>query len=118
MREACSEKAEVTNNESDSDRKMAECSTRLEINCQDPDRDLKREVRSRNPEAMFQVAVSPVEQDLGLELQVSFPELTLATMLPKTIDIEAARALRIELFSTKLAAVLSEALRFLPMLLI
>ena len=59
---------------------------------------------------MVQVAVRVVEQERGLELQVNFPEFTLATMLPIVIVIEAAMTLKIEVFSTKLEAELSEPL--------
>jgi len=59
---------------------------------------------------MVQVAVRVVEQERGLELQVNFPEFTLATMLPIVSVIEAAMVLKIEVFSTKLEAELSEPL--------
>jgi len=59
---------------------------------------------------MVQVAVRVVEQERGLELQVNFPEFTLATMLPIVSVIEAAMVLKIEVFSTKLETELSEPL--------
>jgi len=59
---------------------------------------------------MVQVAVRVVEQERGLALQVNFPEFTLATMLPIVNVIEAANALKIEVFSTKLETELSEPL--------
>ena len=59
---------------------------------------------------MVQVAVRVVEQERGLELQVNFPEFTLATMLPIVSVIEAAMVLKIEVFSKKLEAELSEPL--------
>jgi hypothetical protein len=59
---------------------------------------------------MVQVAVRVVEQERGLELQINFPESTFATMLPIVSVIEAASALKIEVFSTKLEAELSEPL--------
>jgi len=62
-------------------------------------------------EAIFQVAVRVVEQERGLELHVNFPEFTLATMLPIVIVIVAASALKIELFSARLEARVSELLR-------
>jgi hypothetical protein len=51
-----------------------------------------------------------VEQERGLELQVNCPEFTLATMLPIVSVIEAAMALKIEIFSAKLETELSEPL--------
>jgi hypothetical protein len=54
--------------------------------------------------------VRGVEHERGLELQVNFPEFTLATMLPIVSVIEAASALKIEVFSTKLETELSEPL--------
>jgi hypothetical protein len=52
-----------------------------------------------------------VEQERGLELQVNIPESTLATILPIVIVIVAASVLKIELFSARLEARLSELLR-------
>jgi hypothetical protein len=75
-----------------------------------PLRDLNREVFPAKPEATFQVPVRVVEQERGLELQINFPESTLATMLPIVNVIEAAMALKIEVFSTKLETELSEPL--------
>jgi hypothetical protein len=51
-----------------------------------------------------------VEQERGLELQVNFPEFTLATILPIVSVIEAAKTLKIEVFSAKLETELSEPL--------
>jgi hypothetical protein len=62
-------------------------------------------------EAIVQVAVGVVEHERGLELQVSCPESTLATMLPVVIEIEAASVLKIELVSTRLAAAANELLK-------
>ena len=59
--------------------------------------------------AVFQVAVRVVEQERGLELQVNSPESTLTTMLPIVNVIEAARVLKIEDFSARLEAKVSEA---------
>ena len=50
-------------------------------------------------EPIVQVAVSVVEQERGLELQINFPESTFATMLPIVSVIEAAMVLKIEVFS-------------------
>jgi hypothetical protein len=83
-----------------------------EARLSEPDRDLNSEDLSARPDAMVQLAVRVVEQERGLELQISFPESTLATMLPIVIVIEAARALKIEVFSTKLAAKVREPGRF------
>jgi hypothetical protein len=44
-------------------------------------------------EAIVQAAVRVVEQERGLELQVSCPESTLATILPIVIEIESATVL-------------------------
>ena len=54
-----------------------------------------------NPAFIVKVAVKVVEQERGLELQIIFPEFTLATMLPMVIVIEAAKFLRRELFSAR-----------------
>jgi hypothetical protein len=54
-----------------------------------------------------------VEQDRGLELQTSFPESTLATMLPIVIAIEAARVLKIEVARERLELRVREPLRLL-----
>jgi hypothetical protein len=64
----------------------------------EPERDLNKEFFSARLETIVQVAVRVVEQERGLELQVSCPESTLATMLPIVIVIEAASALKRELF--------------------
>jgi len=74
-------------------------------------RDLNREDRLAKPEAIFQVAVRAVEQERGLELQVSTPESTLATMLPIVIVIAATIVLKIELFSSRLEESVREVLR-------
>jgi len=76
----------------------------------EPLRGLNSELRLATPELRFQVAVRGVEQERGLELQVNCPEFTLATMLPIVSVIEAASALKIEVFSTKLETELSEPL--------
>jgi len=81
----------------------------------EPVRDLERESCLATPEATVQVAVRVAEQERGLELQVNAPEFTLATMLPTVYAIEAAKALKIEDFSTKLEAKPIEALKLLPM---
>src|SRR5207244_2395996 len=66
----------------------------------EPDRDLSREVCSTRPEVIVKVEVRLAEHERGLELQISFPESTLATMLPITNVIEAASVLMRELFFT------------------
>jgi len=76
----------------------------------EPDKDLMNEDLSAKPEAIFQVAVWVVEQERGLELQITFPEFTLATMLPKVIAIEPVRVLKTESFATRLEAEASEPL--------
>jgi len=73
-------------------------------------RDLSSELFSAKAEVVVRVAVRVVEQERGLELQVNFPEFTLATMLPIVSVIEAASALKIEVFSAKLETELSEPL--------
>src|SRR5439155_22445547 len=75
-----------------------------------PLRNLNSELRPATPEPGFQVAVRGVEQERGLELHVNRPEFTLATMLPIVSVIEAASALKIEVFSTILETELSEQL--------
>jgi hypothetical protein len=50
---------------------------------------------------MVHVPVRVVEQERGPELQTSFPESTLATMLPIVIAIEPEKALTIEFFSAR-----------------
>src|SRR6266702_1174274 len=62
---------------------------------------LKIEDSSASPEATVQVAVRVVEQERGLELQVSPPEFTLATMLPVANVIETAIPLKIEALLAK-----------------
>ncbi|HEX9196498.1 MAG TPA: hypothetical protein VF906_01765 [Candidatus Bathyarchaeia archaeon] len=85
-------------------------SAKPEAKDNEPVRDLTSELRPATPEPRFQVAVRGVEQERGLELQVNCPEFTLATMLPIVNVIEAASALKIEVFSTKLETELSEPL--------
>jgi hypothetical protein len=102
--------------EPDSDLKSELFSARAETKVTEPDRDLKREIFSARPEATVQVAVRVVEQERGLELQVNCPEFTLATMLPIVNVIEAAMALKIELFSTKLETELNEPVNDLKIL--
>ena len=77
------------------------------------DSNLDNPACSTNPDAIFQVAVRVVEQERGLELQITFPEFTLATMLPIVIVIEAARVLKIEVFSAMLETKLSEPVKAL-----
>ena len=72
--------------------------------------DLRKEVCLETLVAVFQDAVRVVEQERGLELQVNFPEFTLATMLPIVSAIEVARLLKMEDFSARLEAEVSEAL--------
>jgi hypothetical protein len=76
----------------------------------EPDIDLKNEDfsaplrdRLRDPDRL-------AEHERGLELQINFPESTLATMLPMVNVIEAASVLKKEFFSTRLEARVSEAL--------
>jgi len=79
----------------------------------EPDRDLSREVCSTRPEVIVKVEVRLAEHERGLELQISFPESTLATMLPITNVIEAASVLMRELFFTRLKARVREPVRLL-----
>jgi hypothetical protein len=81
------------------------------VRLSEPDRDLKRELFSAKPEAMVKVAVRLVEQERGLVLQTSFPESTLATVLPIVSVIEAAKVLKIEFFSARLEARVNEPVR-------
>ena len=50
---------------------------------------MNSEFLAARPDVIVQVAVGFVEQERGLELQINFPESTLATMLPIVIVIEA-----------------------------
>jgi hypothetical protein len=77
----------------------------------EPDRDLSHEVCSTRPEAIVKVEVRLAEHERGLELQISFPESTLATMLPIVNVIEAASVLKREFFSMRLEARVKEPLR-------
>jgi len=70
----------------------------------EPDKDLMNEDLSAKPEAIFQVAVSVVEQARRLELQITFPEFTFATMLPIVIAIEPVSVLKTEFLSRRLEA--------------
>jgi len=79
----------------------------------EPDRDLRHEVCSTRPEAMVKVEVRVAVQERGIELQMSFPESTLATMLPIETPIEAAMVLKIELLSARFEAKPSELLKAL-----
>jgi hypothetical protein len=76
----------------------------------EPDKDLMNEDLSEKPEAIFQVAVWVVEQERGLELQISFPEFTLAIMLPIVIAIEPVTVLKTVILSRRLDAEASEPL--------
>jgi hypothetical protein len=76
-----------------------------------PLRDLKKEVCLIEPESIFQLAVTVVEQERGLELQTSFPESTLAARFPVVNAIESPNALNNEFFSPGFEAALSEPLR-------
>jgi len=76
----------------------------------EPDPDLTIEDFLAKPETIFQVAVAVVEQERGLELQVNFPEFTLATMLPIVIAIEPVNVLMTEFFSARLEVEASEPL--------
>ena len=73
--------------------------------------DLKYARPSANPEPMVQAAFRPVEQERGIELQITFPESTLATMLPIVIAIDPANVLKIEFFSARVEESVSEPLR-------
>jgi len=53
------------------------------------------------------------EHERGLELQINFPESTLATMLPIVNVIEAATVLKKEFFSIRLEARVKEPVRLL-----
>jgi hypothetical protein len=79
----------------------------------EPDRDLSHEVCSTRPEAIVKDEVRLAVHERGLELQISFPESTLATMLPIVNVIEAASVLKKEFFSTRLEARVREPLRLL-----
>jgi hypothetical protein len=79
----------------------------------EPDRDLSHEVCSTRPEAIVKDEVRLAEHERGLELQISFPESTLATMLPIVNVIEAASVLKKEFFSTRLEARVREPVRLL-----
>jgi len=57
-------------------------------------RDRKEDACFPRPDAMFQFAVTVVEQDRGLVLQTSFPESTFATRLPIVIVIESVSVLK------------------------
>jgi hypothetical protein len=70
----------------------------------EPVRDLKADACFARPEAIFQFVVRVVEQEWGLELQVSFPESTLADVLPIAFVIESVSVLRMEFFSARLDA--------------
>src|SRR5438445_472367 len=109
-RELFSTKPEATVNAPDRDLNSEDLSTKPEDRDREPGRDLKWEAFSAKPEATVQVAVSVVEQERGLELQVNCPEFTLAIMLPIVNVIEAASNLKIEVFSTRLETELSEPL--------
>ena len=85
-------------------------SAKPEVTVSKPLRDLKNEFFSVILEAIFQVAVRVVEQERGLELQVNFPEFTLATMLPIVIAIEPENVLKTEFFSARLETEASEPL--------
>ena len=74
------------------------------------DSERKREFFSPILKAIVNVAVLVVEQERGLELQVSCPESTLATILPITIEMESARVLKMEFFSVGEEARVSELL--------
>jgi len=130
-RPECSTKLEATINESARDLKSEACSAKLAATVNELARDLNREVCSAKPEATVneldndlnsesclampevraQVAVKLVEHERGLELQVSDPEFTFATMLPIVNAIEAANVLKIEDFSARLAAKVNELVR-------
>ena len=60
---------------------------------------------------MLQVAVGAVEQERGVELQVNFPESTLATMLPVVMLIDVVNVLKIEFFSERLEAIVKDEVR-------
>jgi len=60
---------------------------------------------------MVKVAVRAVEQERGLELQITFPESTLATMLPIVIAIDPANVLKIEFFAARVEGIVSESVR-------
>ena len=60
---------------------------------------------------MVQARVRVVEHERGLELQVNCPEFTLATMLPIVNASDAAKVLKIEDFSRRLEARVSEPVR-------
>src|SRR5207237_1135061 len=116
-------------NEPDKDLESETCSARLEDRHREPDRllarpliseaaidrepdrDLSHEVCSTRPEVIVKVEVRLAEHERGLELQISFPESTLATMLPIVKVIEAASVLKKEFFSTRLETIASEPLK-------
>ena len=83
----------------------------MDITLSESDRDLNREVLSAKLEVVVMDAVRLVEQERGLELQTSFPESTLATMLPIVNAIESERALMIEVTWERLESRVKEPLR-------
>jgi len=68
-------------------------------------RDRKKDACFPRLDAMFQFAVTVVEQDRGLVLQTSFPESTFATRLPIVIVIESVSVLKMPFFAAPLDAV-------------
>jgi hypothetical protein len=71
-------------------------------------RDRKKDACFERLDTMFQFAVTVVEQDRGLVLQTSFPELTFATRLPIVLVIESVSVLKMPFFAAPLDAVVKK----------
>ena len=93
------------------DLNRADFSTRPETELSKRLSDLNREDFSERSEVTVKCTVRLVEQERGFELQINVPEFTLTTMFPIVIVIEAARVLKIEVFSAKLEAEVKELAR-------
>ncbi len=77
----------------------------------DPTRDLNSKLFSTKAETVPKFEVGLIEQERGLELQITFPEFTFATMLPVVIEIEPASVLKMEFFSERPEAEVKELAR-------
>jgi len=71
-------------------------------------RDRKNDACFPRLDAMFQFALTVVEQDRGLVLQTSFPESTFATMLPIVIVIESVSVLKMPFEAAPLDALVKK----------
>ena len=74
-------------------------SVKLEVEVKEADRSRNSELPFVRLETMFQVIVNEVEQERGLELQISFPESTLAPRLLTVSVIVFVNALKSEFLS-------------------